>query len=435
EEGIELFLNWNEGLKDNAARNILRYRLLYFTGRIARQRRLFDRAYAYFEEAFYAAPEAEQQDACIWYILDTALSISTEAGAAAVERWIGRWNDKNYFVDILDRLAQRLTAARRWDDTAHILKLLENQGPAVSTAQYAAIMGWARLLHPAGKEEAETYFRISHEAAGRSFDPVSFYYRSAAAAFFGLPFLPPELKERPGHGGAIPAPSEKMEFLLGFFTYKAAGLAFPEIRRLEAGLSIGELRTLAEELNKAERYHESIRLTGAYTARQEYVLDIADLFLSYPRAFTETVESRAAEETLAPALLFGLIRTESAFQSGIVSRAGAVGLMQLMADTASEMAGRIARRGGPEYSVEKDLRDPQANIHLGAEYLSYLFDRMEREIPALLAYNGGIGRVRRWLRDSEPGDELFLETVEYNETRNYGRRVLGAREVYTFLYY
>jgi soluble lytic murein transglycosylase len=435
EEGIELFLNWNAGLDDNAERDILRYRLLYFTGRIARQRRLFDRAYACFEEAFYFAPEGEQRDACIWYILDMALSTSTDAGAAAVERWIGRWNDKNYFVDILDRLAQKLTAARRWNDTARILKILENRGPALSAAQYGAIMGWARSPGPGGKEEAETYFRISHEAAGRSFDPVSFYYRSAAAAFLGLPFLPPELKKQPEQGGNAPVPSEKMEFLLGFFTYNAAGLALPEIRRLEAELSIGELRTLAEELNKAERYHEAIRLSGAYMARPEYVLDIADLFLSYPRAFRETVESRAAEETLAPALLFGLIRTESAFQSGIVSRAGAVGLMQLMADTASEMAGRIARRGGPRYSVEDDLRDPRVNIHLGAEYLSYLFNHMEREIPALLAYNGGMGRVRRWLRDSEPGDELFLETVEYNETRNYGRRVLGAAEVYKFLYY
>ncbi|MDR1447241.1 MAG: lytic transglycosylase domain-containing protein [Treponema sp.] len=435
EEGIELFLNWNAGLADNAAKDLLRYRLLYFAGRIARQRRLFERAYTYFEEAFYFAPEGEQKDACIWYILDIALSTSTDAGAAAVERWIGRWNDKNYFADILDRLAQKLTAERRWNDTAHILKVLENRGPAVSAAQYGAIMGWARSLRPGGKEEAETYFRISYEAAGRSFDPVSFYYRSAAAAFLGLPFLPPELKEQPEHGGNTPVPSEKMEFLLGFFKYNAAGLALPEIRRLETELSIGELRTLAEELNKAERYHEAIRLSGAYMARPEYVLETADLFLSYPRAFTETVESRAAEETLEAALLFGLIRVESAFQSGIVSRAGAVGLMQLMADTASEMAGRIARRGGPRYSIEDDLRDPQANIHLGAEYLSYLFDRMEREIPALLAYNGGMGRVRRWLRDSEPGDELFLETVEYNETRNYGRRVLGAREVYKFLYY
>ncbi|MDR1047991.1 MAG: lytic transglycosylase domain-containing protein [Treponema sp.] len=435
EEGIELFLNWNAGLDDNAARDILRYRLLYFTGRIARQRGLPDRAYTYFEEAFYFAPDGEQRDACVWYILDMALSTSTDAGIAAVERWISRWNDKNYFVDILDRLAQKLTSERRWNDVSRILKVLENRGPAVSTAQYSAILGWVRSLRPEGKEEAETYFRISGEAAARSFDPVSFYYRSAAAAFFGLPFLPPELKEQLEHGGNAPAPSEKMEFLLGFFTYNAAGLALPEIRRLETELSIGELRTLAEELNKAERYHEAIRLTGAYMARPEYVLDIADLFLSYPRAFTETVESRAAEETLEAALLFGLIRVESAFQSGIVSRAGAVGLMQLMADTASEMAGRIARRGGPHYSVEDELRDPRVNIHLGAEYLSYLFDRMERKIPALLAYNGGMGRVRRWLRDSEPGDELFLETVEYNETRNYGRRVLGAAEVYKFLYY
>jgi soluble lytic murein transglycosylase len=55
---------------------------------------------------------------------------------------------------------------------------------------------------------------------------------------------------------------------------------------------------------------------------------------------------------------------------------------------------------------------------------------------ALLAYNGGMGRLRRW-RNAEaklPGD-LFLETIEYNETREYGRKVLAAAAAYGYLYY
>jgi soluble lytic murein transglycosylase len=63
-------------------------------------------------------------------------------------------------------------------------------------------------------------------------------------------------------------------------------------------------------------------------------------------------------------------------------------------------------------------------------------DRTESPLLALLAYNGGMGRLRRW-RNAEsklPGD-LFLETIEYNETREYGRKVLAAAAAYGYLYY
>jgi soluble lytic murein transglycosylase len=109
-----------------------------------------------------------------------------------------------------------------------------------------------------------------------------------------------------------------------------------------------------------------------------------------------------------------------------------------MPATALDMAGRISRKGGPDYAGggEINLEDPGVNIHLGAVYLRYLMDRTESPMLALLAYNGGIGRLRRW-RNAEaklPGD-LFLETIEYNETREYARKVLAAAAAYGYLYY
>jgi soluble lytic murein transglycosylase len=163
-----------------------------------------------------------------------------------------------------------------------------------------------------------------------------------------------------------------------------------------------------------------------------------DLELYYPRAFADLVEALAGDTEIPVELLFGLIRTESAFAPGIRSRVGAAGLTQLMPATAKEMADRIRRRGGPDYAEggEIDLENPAANIHLGAVYLRYLMDRTESPMMALLAYNGGMGRLRRW-RNAEaklPGD-LFLETIEYNETREYGRKVLAAAAAYGYLYY
>jgi soluble lytic murein transglycosylase len=109
-----------------------------------------------------------------------------------------------------------------------------------------------------------------------------------------------------------------------------------------------------------------------------------------------------------------------------------------MPDTAEEMAGRIARQGGPDYRREEgiDLTNPSVNIHLGTFYLRYLLDRMENPLSALLAYNGGMGRVRRWRAGSPklPPD-LLVETVEFAETRKYARKVAAAGAVYGFLYY
>jgi soluble lytic murein transglycosylase len=110
-----------------------------------------------------------------------------------------------------------------------------------------------------------------------------------------------------------------------------------------------------------------------------------------------------------------------------------------MEPTALDMAGRMARRGGPDYRSAQgiDLKDPETNIRIGAYYLAYLIEQMGSPMTALLAYNGGMGRLRRWRAaggDRLPED-LFLETIAFDETREYGRRVLAAAAVYGYLYY
>jgi soluble lytic murein transglycosylase len=153
------------------------------------------------------------------------------------------------------------------------------------------------------------------------------------------------------------------------------------------------------------------------------------------------VEHYSAETELPAALIFGLIRTESAFQSEIVSRAGAVGLTQLIPSTAQEMITRIRRSGGPDYRQDNDdganlhLRDPQINIHIGTFYLVRLMNHFEDTLLALKAYNGGMNRVRRWRAASTFPVDLFMETIEFRETREYGRKVLSAKAVYNALYY
>ncbi|GHV94245.1 hypothetical protein AGMMS50293_05650 [Spirochaetia bacterium] len=458
-EGMELFLEWEKNLagEQNAAVsgpeiNDIRFRLFFFAARIARQRGRIDQGMELFTRALPFAPDSAQADACIWYILDSALSRG--AAIRQLETFIPQWHKAAYFSDVLDKLSRDLVAKRQWKELLKVFALIQNRADPASIAKYAWIIGRAieagylspveTAADPAGSESpARAYQRIAYNTG-----TVSFYYRSLSAAALGVPFLnlPPPAEARTAKdGGAASSgvassgkPSAAMEFLLGFFSNNAAEFAPRYIRAQEKELSPAELRTLAEALAKADLHAESIRLVSAYAEREDFQFERQDLELLYPRPFTELVEQYAEETGIAPALLYGLIRTESAFQSGIISRAGAVGLTQLMPATAAEMAGRIRRRGGPDYSDEPDLRDPETNIHIGAVYLAYLMDRMESVPLALLAYNGGMNRVRRWrTADNRAGvlpADLFLETIEYPETREYGRRVLAAAAVYETLY-
>jgi soluble lytic murein transglycosylase len=175
-------------------------------------------------------------------------------------------------------------------------------------------------------------------------------------------------------------------------------------------------------------------------AREDYEINHEDMVLYYPRYFNELIESGAREAGLGAELLFGLVRTESFFLPGAVSRSGAVGLTQLMEPTALDMAGRMARRGLPDYRSAEgivDLKDPETNIRIGAYSLAYLVEQMGSPMMALLAYNGGMGRLRRWRAAGKERlpEDLFLETIVFDETREYGRRVLAAAAVYGYLYY
>jgi soluble lytic murein transglycosylase len=454
DEGIDLFLRWEGELAgtpapDGAAireHGGVYFRLLFFAGRMARQQGKLDQSIEYFSRALAFAPDAVQEDACIWYILDTALTADPERGVSLAAAYIPRWNQAAYFADVLDKIARHLITKRRWEDMDTLLGLMleaeKDSGLSGGAAQYAYIVGRAvaeGYYVPAGgtgseinrKDKAAAFFTLTYRA-----ERSSLYYRALSAAALGEAFPAPSagpLGENPA-GGA----TETMEFLLGFFEYGAASFALPYIEALEGELSIPELRLLAAALEKADLYPGAIRLIAACMDREDYEPIQADLERYYPRPFQTLIETNARNAGIERATLFGLVRTESAFQPDVVSRAGAVGLTQLMPATAADMAGRIRARGGPDYAENSppDLTNPEINVHIGAVYLSYLVDRLESPFLALLAYNGGMTRVRRW-RSGEPDlpGDLFLETIEYPETREYGRKVLAAALVYGYLYY
>ncbi len=134
-----------------------------------------------------------------------------------------------------------------------------------------------------------------------------------------------------------------------------------------------------------------------------------------------------------PALLLGIARQESVFNTWGTSTEGAQGVLQLMPQTASLMA----RSLGLHYNRGLLTGNPDYNIRLGSHYLQTLLDRYREPALAIAAYNAGPGRVDEWLRlhgDPRQGDRYalidWIELIPFDETRNYVQRVLEGRNMY-----
>lgn len=154
---------------------------------------------------------------------------------------------------------------------------------------------------------------------------------------------------------------------------------------------------------------------------------------AFPRAFAENVRRNAGQgHRVDRPLLWALMREESSFRPAVLSPAGAVGLMQLMPDTAARVAEKIGVAGYDETR----LTDPAINIRLGAAYLEALVDRFGGRVSAAAgSYNAGPAAIERWLR-AEPGqaDDEWVESIPYDETRGYVKRVLRSRCAYQEIY-
>ncbi|HEX4440935.1 MAG TPA: lytic transglycosylase domain-containing protein [Thermoanaerobaculia bacterium] len=152
----------------------------------------------------------------------------------------------------------------------------------------------------------------------------------------------------------------------------------------------------------------------------------------YPIEEGGFLASRATEFGLDPSVLRALVRQESVFDATAKSRAGAMGLTQLMPATAKSLAKSVLRA---RYR-RAFLYDPGVNARLGAAYLKRLLDEFGGSVPmALAAYNGGPTRIHRIARENagRPEDEVF-EKIPLYETRDYVRRVMLYAESYKELY-
>ena len=447
EEGANLFARWEAEAAQEDDREAagdfpdFRYKRLYYAARLMRASGKPDSAAEYFTRALEAAPDDTQRDACIWYIVEMGFNKNSETGIALLEQWAGKWHDGGYFADLYDRAAQWAVSKKSWNTLIRLFPAIEQGNAGLTRAKYAYIIGRALEEGLAGPLDRtpDAFFAIASNetAAPYYYNEVFLYYRAMAG--FRLGKEPLFIEKRQNTGTAFPASITTKEgtFLEGFFTYGAKKYAAAWIKDYAETLPLDELRVLGRRLGEEGFWGEAIRLCLVYMKRPDFVVTAEDIALYYPRGFADLVGVFAGQFAIDEGILLGLIRTESIFIPDIVSRVGAGGLMQLMPETALDTARTIAKQGGPDYVIDGavDRANPEINIHIGTSFLRHLLDTQTTPLHAILSYNGGPTRIRRLGRASGLPPDLFMESLDLKETREYGKKVLASAILYDYFYF
>lgn len=324
-----------------------------------------------------------------------------------------------------------------WDRMSAGPDNLEAQEERVRAA--IRLRAWDRVADwigrmPEGEEKSDRWLYWqgrAQEALGQEGEARASFERAAgqrslwgfmAADRLGAPY---RLDDRP-----VPAEPEQIRRLAS-----APAIArILELRRLGRRADMRrEWRTLTRDLDDpglmAAAYvadvlgwHDQAIFTLARTGYWD------DLALRFPVRYRDLVEEQAWQTGLGEDWIFAVLRQESVFAADVRSRAGALGLMQLMPATARQVARELTpARAGPGSA---EILQPELNITFGSTYLAWMRDRFGHAALATAAYNAGPHRVARWLPQHCTEADLWILSIPFNETRGYVERVLAYRIIY-----
>lgn len=263
-------------------------------------------------------------------------------------------------------------------------------------------------------EQAEALFRrIAGEAH---------FYGMLAGEALGHAFAPPP--------ATAPLPRARLE----------EAERDPSLRRALALYRL-DLRTeaLREWIWGVRDRDEAFRLAAAHLALRHELYDRAintaelansrsNFELRFLTPYRDLIEPQVRAQGLDLGWVYGLMRQESRFAAPARSSAGAQGLMQVMPATAKWVAGKIGLR---DYHPRR-LSEPHTNVLLGTGYMRLIMEGLDHHpVLASAGYNAGPGRARRW-RDAVPLEgAIYVETIPFDETRDYVKKVLSNAVVYS----
>lgn len=285
---------------------------------------------------------------------------------------------------------------------------------------------------------AQSALRLQDSISGRGLlrelrrdSPIS-YYGMRAAALLGDSLLDARLKTAPSATRtvqkAVAKSLETWQLLRDGELDQAAAFELQRIKDRFANDRAAQYE-IAEELNERNASNLAIAI-GQDLAGGGW--DKRLLRITYPMPYTSLIQREAHTRGLDPFLVAALIRQESRFNRGAVSGAGAIGLMQVMPATGKQ----LRRKAGVAKVTAQRLKEPVVNVKLGTKFLADLMQMYGGRVDAVLvAYNAGPSRAYRWRDFPEfKMDDLFVERIPFDETREYVKVVLSNAAIYRALY-
>ena len=183
-----------------------------------------------------------------------------------------------------------------------------------------------------------------------------------------------------------------------------------------------EQRLAASKIAQAWNWHDRAIITMGKTRYRD------DIELRFPMHLNSKVFAWSSQRNIDPAWTYAIIRRESAFMLDARSSVGAMGLMQLMPNTARQVARQLKIRYRGKYS----LLSSGTNISLGTGYLERMLNKLDsQQVLATAAYNAGPHRVEKWLPEHHKMNAIrWIETIPFTETREYVSNVLAYMAIY-----
>lgn len=432
-----------------------------------------------------SAISEKDMDSCFYYALDARLKsldkavvpvgkwaskalrdrALAEARLEAIETSASRWSDPTTYTDLIEPLFRDLVAEGDWDEADSFASRLIPFASPFLASRLLYVSARARelglvdaapslpmVLLPAFPPQFGPARQTDGVEAKARFEKlVSLggapgYYILVASARLGIDI-------RPWQSGASPfrfklfEPTEGAHDLAAtlrsLVDFGLPGIAWDLANGSSDAVDDEDLAELSKESARAGSFVSSMRFANSLAARSGSGYDglsktMANAYLPskelyellYPRPWRRELGGALSGSDIPESAAYGLIRSESWFDPAAKSGAGAVGLTQLMPTTAAEIARDLKIRMW-------SLVLPEDNLRLGMAMLHDLFDENDGHLlRAAFAYNAGRGRLRRWLAESGGyPDDLFLERLSIAETRDYGRKIVGATAWYAALYY
>jgi soluble lytic murein transglycosylase len=401
----------------------------YLAGRALYRRGLRDRAIAVWNELadLSGQPDAAYASYLIADIYHDRGEL--ELARSAYERTVARHPRAAYGAVSLIRLGMLALLQERSSEAVAHFDTYRRRFPAGSWSHAAAYWA-ARAREPSGDSAAarSLYRQVLEQ------DPISYYGIQAGRALGLDPWEQLPLRATPA---LPPLPEEHARLLKRMNLLRAVGWKPRALRELSVRQRQGETWTvrlaLARALNEAGWTWQGTAI-GWQVWRSRSGQWSDDLLRAvYPLIYEPVLRDVAEREGLDPALLAALVRRESQFDRDVVSRASAVGLMQLIPVTG---AGVAREMGLTDYNRDQ-LGVPEVNLVLGSRHLRDLLARHDGSlVPALISYNAGPHRYARWSSFPEfsADAELMIDRIPFSETRRYVKALIAYRYIYGKLY-